>query len=56
MYHLDEKDLQSKLSLLFKKNLYDIAIRIAKSQQYDMDGLVDIYYQYGDHLIDKGRE
>ncbi|XP_050309231.1 vacuolar protein sorting-associated protein 11 homolog isoform X2 [Anthonomus grandis grandis] len=54
MYHLDERDLQSKLSLLFKKNLYDVAIRIAKSQQYDLDGLVDIFKQYGDHLCDKG--
>lgn len=27
LYHLDEKDLQSKLALLFKKNLYDVAIR-----------------------------
>ncbi|KAL3272653.1 hypothetical protein HHI36_014118 [Cryptolaemus montrouzieri] len=54
VYHLDEKDLQSKLSLLFKKNLYDIAIRIAKSQQYDTEGLVDIFKQYGDHLCNKG--
>lgn len=54
MYHLDEKDLQSKLSLLFKKNLYDVSIRIAKSQQYDADGLVDIFRQYGDHLYAKG--
>ncbi|KAJ8936386.1 hypothetical protein NQ318_010793 [Aromia moschata] len=54
VYHLDEKDLQSKLSLLFKKNLYDVAIRIAKSQQYDSDGLVNIFKQYGDHLCDKG--
>lgn len=53
VYHLDEKDLQSKLSLLFKKNLYDVAIRIAKSQQYHLDGLVDIFKQYGDHLHDK---
>ncbi|XP_072393967.1 vacuolar protein sorting-associated protein 11 homolog [Diabrotica undecimpunctata] len=53
LYHLDEKDLQSKLSLLFKKNLYDIAIRIAKSQQYDTDGLVNIFKQYGDHLCEK---
>ncbi|KAK5641973.1 hypothetical protein RI129_010520 [Pyrocoelia pectoralis] len=52
-YHLDEKDLQSKLMLLFKKNLYDVAIRIAKSQQYDADGLVDIFRQYGDHLYAK---
>lgn len=54
LYHLDEKDLQSKLSLLFKKNLYDVAIRIAKSQQYDSDGLIDIFRQYGDHLYAKG--
>lgn len=49
-----EKDLQSKLSLLFKKNLYDLAIRIAKSQHYDADGLMEIFRQYGDHLYSKG--
>ncbi|XP_063984513.1 vacuolar protein sorting-associated protein 11 homolog [Diachasmimorpha longicaudata] len=54
LYHLDEKDLQSKLALLFKKNLYDVSIRIAKSQQYDTEGLVDIFRQYGDHLYSKG--
>ncbi|XP_046491290.1 vacuolar protein sorting-associated protein 11 homolog isoform X2 [Neodiprion pinetum] len=54
LYHLDEKDLQSKLTLLFKKNLYDVSIRIAKSQQYDAEGLVDIFRQYGDHLYSKG--
>ncbi|CAH1993182.1 unnamed protein product [Acanthoscelides obtectus] len=54
LHHLDEKDLQSKLSLLFKKNFYDVAIRIAKSQGYDSDGLVTIFKQYGDHLCDKG--
>ncbi|XP_046814687.1 vacuolar protein sorting-associated protein 11 homolog [Vespa crabro] len=53
LYHLDEKDLQSKLALLFKKNLYDVSIRIAKSQQYDAEGLVDIFRQYGDHLYSK---
>lgn len=54
VYHLNEKDLQSKLSLLFKKNLYDIAVRIAKSSDYDAEGLADIYKQYGDHLYSKG--
>uniref|UniRef100_A0A6B2EKS8 Vacuolar protein sorting-associated protein 11 homolog n=1 Tax=Phlebotomus kandelakii TaxID=1109342 RepID=A0A6B2EKS8_9DIPT len=52
--HLDEKDLQSKLNLLFKKNLYDIAVRIAKSSQYDSEGLAEIFRQYGDHLYSKG--
>lgn len=54
IWHLDEKDLQSKLNLLFKKNLYDVAIRIAKKQQYDSDSLSDIFRQYGDHLYAKG--
>lgn len=54
VYHLDEKDLQSKLNLLFKKNLYDIAVRIAKSSQHDAEGLADIFKQYGDHLYGKG--
>jgi vacuolar protein sorting-associated protein 11 len=69
---LAEKDLQSKLSMLFKKNLYDVAIRyanliailreshlckfhrIAKSHQYDAEGLSEIFRQYGDHLYSKG--
>lgn len=54
VYHLDEKDLQRKLNLLFKKNLYDIAVRIAKNNQYDSDGLAEIFRQYGDHLYNKG--
>ncbi|CAK1586787.1 unnamed protein product [Parnassius mnemosyne] len=54
MIYLEEKDLQSKLSLLFKKNLYDVAIRIASSQHYDVEGLTEIYKQYGDHLYSKG--
>lgn len=54
VFHLDEKDLQSKLSLLFKKNLYDIAVRIAKNNQYDSEGLAEIFKQYGDHLYNKG--
>ncbi|VVC97404.1 unnamed protein product [Leptidea sinapis] len=53
MIYLDEMDLQSKLSLLFKKNQYDVAIRIAGSQHYDAVGLTEIYKQYGDHLYAK---
>lgn len=54
LHLLNEKDLQSKLSLLFKKNLYDVAIKIAKTNHYDKDGLVDIFRHYGDHLYAKG--
>lgn len=53
MLYLNEKDLQSKLSLLFKKSLYDVAIRMVSSQHYDADGLCEIYKQYGDHLYAK---
>lgn len=53
VHHLDEKDLQTKLSMLFKKNLYNIAITIASGQNYDSDRLIDIYTQYGDHLFKK---
>lgn len=53
LYHLDEKDLQSKLNSLYKKNLYDTAVKIAKSNQYDAEGLSDIFKQYGDHLYAK---
>ena len=54
LFHLTEKDIQTKLDLLFKKNFYDIAIKIAKSNQYDAESLVDIFRQYGDHLYNKG--
>lgn len=54
IHQLVEKNVQSKLAFLFKKNLYEVAIRMAKSQHYDEDGLVDIFRQYGDHLNSKG--
>ncbi|XP_031570001.1 vacuolar protein sorting-associated protein 11 homolog [Actinia tenebrosa] len=50
---LQEKDTQTKLEILFKKNLYAMAISLAKSQHYS-DGLIDIFTQYGDHLYSKG--
>ncbi|KAJ8321881.1 hypothetical protein KUTeg_000352 [Tegillarca granosa] len=54
LYQLQEKDTQTKLEMLFKKNNYTLAISLAKSQQYDQDGLIDIFTQYGDHLYSKG--
>lgn len=54
VFNLDEKDLQSKLNVLFKKNLYDTAVKIAKNNQYDAEGFADIFKQYGDHLYTKG--
>ncbi|XP_052690623.1 vacuolar protein sorting-associated protein 11 homolog [Crassostrea angulata] len=54
IYQLQEKDTQTKLEMLFKKNNYTLAISLAKSQQYDQEGLIDIFTQYGDHLYSKG--
>merc|ERR1719278_936784 len=54
LHQLLEKDTQSKLAILFRKNFYDVAVKIARNQQYDAEGLVDIFRQYGDHLYAKG--
>lgn len=54
LYQLQEKDTQTKLEMLFNKKNYTLAISLAKSQQYDQDGLIDIFTQYGDHLYKKG--
>lgn len=40
--------------MLFKKNLYPLAISIANSQHYDYDSVIEIFTQYGDHLYGKG--
>lgn len=50
---LTEKDIQTKLDMLFRKNFYDVAVKVAKSQHYDEEGLIDIFRQYGDHLYSK---
>lgn len=34
--------------------MYIFCCRIAKNQQYDAEGLIDIFRQYGDHLYSKG--
>lgn len=51
---LQEKDSSTKLDMLFKKNLYPVAINLAVNQNYDHDSVVDILKRYGDHLYGKG--
>ncbi|NXO81770.1 VPS11 protein, partial [Sitta europaea] len=55
---LQEKDTQTKLEaskfMLFRKNLFEMAINLAKSHHLDSDGLSEIFRQYGDHLYNKG--
>eukprot|EP01027_Heterolobosea_sp_BB2_P011996 GEZU01017408.1.p1 GENE.GEZU01017408.1~~GEZU01017408.1.p1 ORF type:complete len:1030 (+),score=311.54 GEZU01017408.1:190-3090(+) len=54
MYQLAEKDTQTKLEMLFRKNLYSIAINLAHSSQFDYAYIIDIFRKYGDHLYSKG--
>eukprot|EP00027_Filamoeba_sp_ATCC50430_P018912 CAMPEP_0168579026 /NCGR_PEP_ID=MMETSP0413-20121227/21645_1 /TAXON_ID=136452 /ORGANISM="Filamoeba nolandi, Strain NC-AS-23-1" /LENGTH=897 /DNA_ID=CAMNT_0008612909 /DNA_START=77 /DNA_END=2766 /DNA_ORIENTATION=- len=54
IYQLQEKDTQTKLETLFKKNLYSVAINLAHSQNYDYGSIIDIFRRYGDHLYSKG--
>lgn len=53
--HLDERDFRTKLNLLFKQGLYDTGVRIAKNNQYDDEGLAEIFKRYGDHLVARGK-
>lgn len=52
IYQLEEKDTQTKLETLFKKNLYLVAINLALSQNYDPTSITDIFRRYGDHLYE----
>lgn len=54
MYHLDEKDTPTKLEILFKLNLYVLAINLAHTQKYDDTSISEIFKKYGDHLYNKG--
>nr|CAG4716293.1 unnamed protein product [Naegleria fowleri] len=53
MYLLEEKDTQSKLELLLRKNFYSIAISLVNSEQLDSNYIPEISKQYGDHLYSK---
>lgn len=54
VYQLIERDMQTKLESLFKKNLYPVAINLALYQNYDYDSVIEIFRRYGDHLYEKG--
>lgn len=43
---------QTKLDMLFRKNLYDVAINVARNMDYGEDQIADIYRRYGDHLCE----
>ncbi|KAH6781017.1 vacuolar protein sorting 11 [Perilla frutescens var. hirtella] len=48
-----EKDMESKLDMLFKKNLYPVAINLVQSQQADAAATAEVLRKYGDHLYSK---
>uniref|UniRef100_A0A8C8IV98 PEP5/VPS11 N-terminal domain-containing protein n=1 Tax=Oncorhynchus tshawytscha TaxID=74940 RepID=A0A8C8IV98_ONCTS len=43
MFVMQEKDTQTKLEMLFKKNLFVMSINLANSQHLDRDGLCEIF-------------
>ena len=49
-----EKDTQTRLETLFRKNQFSLVIDLAKSHQYNEDALTEIFKHYGDHLYRKG--
>ncbi|PAV91149.1 hypothetical protein WR25_10964 [Diploscapter pachys] len=54
---LREKSITAKLDFLIKKNLFDVAIGLAKSKQKeneDEENLRSIHVKYGDYLYQKG--
>ncbi|KAF9197012.1 hypothetical protein BGZ50_002723 [Haplosporangium sp. Z 11] len=54
VYSLEEMDTSVKLDILFKKNMFLLAINLAHSQKYDNASISDIIKKYGDHLYNKG--
>ena len=54
LFKLTEKDISSKLDLLFRKSQYSLAMDLAKSCNYDSDQLAEISRHYADFLYKKG--
>lgn len=50
---IGEKDTESKLDMLFKKNLYTVAVNLVQSQKADAVATAEVLRKYGDHLYGK---
>lgn len=48
-----EKDMASKLAILFKKKFYTVAINLVQSQHADAAATAEVMRKYGDHLYEK---
>ncbi|KAJ8096870.1 hypothetical protein POJ06DRAFT_45500 [Lipomyces tetrasporus] len=54
LYRHQERDLQSKLDILYQRNLYSLALTLAVNAGADDKRVLVIYKKYGDYLYDKG--
>lgn len=54
LYRHQERDLQSKLEILYQRHLYDLALTLSVNAGADEKRIMGIYKKYGDHLYDKG--
>ncbi|CAL1708669.1 unnamed protein product [Somion occarium] len=50
---LEEKPTSTKLSMLYAKSQFLLALNLAKTQGLDSSSVADIHRQYGDHLYNK---
>ncbi|CAF1519724.1 unnamed protein product [Rotaria sp. Silwood1] len=50
LHRLIEKDLHSRLHLLFRKNCFQLALQLAKKNRTSKQGMAEIFKQFGDHL------
>ncbi|GAA6048699.1 hypothetical protein NBRC10513_000711 [Rhodotorula toruloides] len=53
LFRLAEQPLQDSMSTLFQRNLYTLAISLAKSRGMSESEVAEIYRRYGDHLYSK---
>ncbi|EIW86132.1 hypothetical protein CONPUDRAFT_114267 [Coniophora puteana RWD-64-598 SS2] len=51
---LKEKPTTEKLSMLYQRSLYPLALDVARTQRLDASHVADIHRQYGDYLYLKG--
>ncbi|GAA6064060.1 hypothetical protein JCM10212_006796, partial [Sporobolomyces blumeae] len=54
LHRLTEQPLQNSLSTLYQRNLFTLAVSLAKSRGLSEPDVGEIYRRYGDHLYSKG--
>ncbi|KAJ2706987.1 Vacuolar protein sorting-associated protein 11 [Coemansia sp. IMI 203386] len=51
--YFTEKELLEKLDILYRQNLYPLAVKMAQNGNYDVGSVAGIYRKYGDWLYGK---